>query len=491
MRLSIRFALCLAVALPLLVSLAGLAVLGLFSRDLRAERDAQLTARLHALTPAAASFAWRAAALPDVPADVLEQRVTAAAQGSGSPGGVYVEVPGGTPLAVGDVPRALPAPPAAGPAGFAEGGRRWRYVSAALGRDGAARLWVFDPEDRLAAQVRLLGRRLVTVTLIAAAVGAVAGVALGGFAVRPLARLGRQARAIGTPARTGARLTTTARVTEIDELARLLNDLLDRRDAAVARTGEALETARAFAATAAHELRTPLTSMRTNLALLHHPGLGQDDRAEIIADLDAEQGRIERLITMLRQLARGELLDPASFGRADLAGIVTAAVEDARRRHPHAVITASVGGDVEVRGWAEGLRLVADNLLDNAALHGARTAPNGDGALEGRVAGGGRAEIGVTLARDGDVVVLTVEDAGPGIPPDDRERVFARFHRRPGSPGSGLGLTLVGQQAALHGGTVTLTSPPGGGTRVEVRLPSPSAPPARGALPENCQERPP
>ncbi|MFI6001372.1 sensor histidine kinase [Streptomyces sp. NPDC051366] len=80
--------------------------------------------------------------------------------------------------------------------------------------------------------------------------------------------------------------------------------------------------------------------------------------------------------------------------------------------------------------------------------------------------------IAVRLRAEGEFAVLTVDDAGPGIPPGEREAVFRRFHHRPGSPGSGLGLTLVAQQVALHQGTATIGTPPGGtGTRVEVHLP--------------------
>ncbi|SDK85105.1 sensor histidine kinase [Nonomuraea jiangxiensis] len=463
MRLSTRFALCLAVALPLLVALAGLVVVGLVSHDLREERDDQLATRLRALAPMATSYAWRTRVLPAVPPDFLQQRLATAA-GSG---GVCVAANGGRLLVVGEVPDTLPA--GDGPGDHAEGTRRWRFVAADLGRQEGTRLILFEPEERLTEQIALLSERLVLVTLVAAAVGAVAGLALGGFAVRPLARLGRQARTIGTPA--GTRLATTSGVAEIDELAGLLNDLLDRRDAAVTRTGEALETARAFASTAAHELRTPLTSMGTNLALLDHSELDPADRADVIADLTAEHGRILRLITMLRQLARGELLDPAAFAGTDLTEIVNDAAEDARRRHPHATITVRPARDVRVHGWAEGLRMIVDNLLDNAAIHGTDES--------------GHATITVTIGTDGTgragaaEVVLAVEDAGPGIPAEDQDVVFDRFRRRRGSPGSGLGLTLVRQQAVLHGGTATLTaSPDGPGTRAEVRLPATDRRPA-------------
>ncbi|MFG1696686.1 sensor histidine kinase [Nonomuraea sp. NPDC049309] len=458
-KLSTRFAICLAALVALMVALSGLLVLALVSADLRAERDERLLARLRALRPAAASYAWRVGAVPAVPADFMEQRLAAAA----GPG-VYVHVEGGEPLTIGDVPERPPA--GDGPADHG----RWRYVATDLGRRGH-RLLLFEPKERLDGQLALLRRRVLTVTLIGALAGAAAGPVLGRYAVRPLTRLSRQATA------QDVRLDTGSRVVEIDHLAGVLNDLLDRRDAA-------LETARAFAATAAHELRTPLTSMAANLSLLEHPGLTPDDRAEVVADLTAEQARVQRLVTVLRQLSAGELLDPATAAPADLSGIVREAVAAARRRHPGLTITEAVADGVTVRGWAEGLRLIADNLIDNAATHGkppitvalafeGEPASGGEavsgvrGASGGEVASGGRGASGEGSALTGRTAVLTVADSGPGVPDADRETVFTRFHRRRDSPGSGLGLTLVRQQAELHGGTATVT-----GARFEIRLPT-------------------
>jgi two-component system sensor histidine kinase PrrB len=347
-----------------------------------------------------------------------------------------------------------------GPATFSAGKARWRFVAADLGSPARpARLWVLEPERRLARRLADLRGRLALVTLIAVGVGAAAGFALGRFAGRPLSRLREQAQGIDIPSPGGSRLSTTSGVSDIDELARILNELLDRRDTAVARTGEALETARAFAATAAHELRTPLTSMGTNLSLLDHPGLDPAERLEITADLAAEHGRMQRLITMLRRLARGELLDPAEAASdVDLTEMVATAVEESQRRHPHAMISTTLDEDVAVRGWAEGLRMIVDNLLDNAAIHG----------VDDR----GKASITVALTRAGDLAVLRVQDDGPGIPPEDRDRVFVRFQRRAAGPGSGLGLTLVRQQAERQGGAVAVLDPAEGtGARIEVRLP--------------------
>ena len=108
-----------------------------------------------------------------------------------------------------------------------------------------------------------------------------------------------------------------------------------------------------------------------------------------------------------------------------------------------------------MHGWANGLRLVVDNLLENAALHG-----------------GGRVD--VDLGREDGGWLLRVADDGPGIPEAERERVlepFARGHGRT-APGTGLGLAIVAQQVGLHGGELRLADSELGGLAVEVRLPA-------------------
>ncbi|WP_106402891.1 sensor histidine kinase [Actinocorallia populi] len=450
MRLSTRFTLCVALLVSVLVALSGLLVLRMAVDGLAKERDHRLTVRLRSLEPMAAIYARRVVRRNT--GDAAGQRISAAATGSG---GVLIAPAGAEPLVIGTVPGELPAL-SGEPATTSDG--RWRHAGTGLGRDGGlGTLWVFEPEAVLARQASRLRNRLLLATLAAMLLSAAAGYGIGRVAVRPLSRLsGETSRIDLSPG--GGRLPTSSGVTEIDDLARLVNDLLERRDGAVARTGEALEAARAFAATAAHELRTPLTSMSANVGLLSHPELPEEDREEILEDLAREQARMQRLITMLRQLARGELLDPASFTEVDLSALAGLAVEDARRRHPRAVVVADLPGRVAVRGWPEGLRLLLDNLLDNAALHGADPS--------------GGARIDITLHPAGETALLRVRDRGPGIPPDHAAEVFERFRRRPGSPGSGLGLTLVRQQAVLHGGTAFLApAPPGGGALLHVELP--------------------
>ncbi|WP_162257917.1 sensor histidine kinase KdpD, partial [Kitasatospora sp. Root107] len=192
--------------------------------------------------------------------------------------------------------------------------------------------------------------------------------------------------------------------------------------------------------------------------LAAHPDLPAGERAEVVRDLRADHARLEELLTALRTLAQGDLVEVSAFAPIDLADLVEDVTGETRRRHPAVRLTTESPAEVGVFGWESGLRILLANLLGNAVVHG--HLPDQP------------ATVAVRLSTEGEFAVLTVDDYGPGIEPAARQAVFTRFHRRPDSPGSGLGLTLVAQQAALHRGTVTVAPGPGRtGSRFEVRLP--------------------
>jgi two-component system, OmpR family, sensor histidine kinase PrrB len=237
------------------------------------------------------------------------------------------------------------------------------------------------------------------------------------------------------------------------------NAMLARLGRSSADRERALAATRRFAADAGHELRTPLTSVLATLSSLRrHPELDDQRRAAMLDDALTEHRRLVVLVDGLQAMARGDA-STAPDGEMDLAELAGAAVEAAAARHPGCEVTAALPpAPVRVRGWEPGLRLVLDNLLENAARHG-----------------GGRPPVRLTLEppRDGDGPVLHVDDGGPGVPAGDRERVFEPFVRLQAAqhPGSGLGLALVAQQVRHHGGTVTAGDSPLGGARFTVRLP--------------------
>ncbi|MFE0192377.1 sensor histidine kinase [Streptomyces sp. NPDC058989] len=372
---------------------------------------------------------------------------------------------GPRPDAGAPLPAAAPAPVTVRARGHA-----WRalsvQVSGASARSGPhGVLWVFSRGSAGSTEIDAVQQRILVVALITAPLTGLLSWAIAERATRPLRRLQHRAGGLD-PGTSTARLEhAPSRITEVDDLARTLRTVLARYDEQAARTREALATARAFSATASHELRTPLMGMQTNLDVLtDHPDLDPADRAEVLDDLHAGQRRLMGTLIALRALAQGDLVGADAFGPVDLSELVAGAVHEVERHHPGARLTLRVAPGLRLSAWEPGLRMAVGNLLRNAVVHGSRP--------------GAAARVEVVLRPGGSpaepVAVLTVDDEGPGIAPEERRQVFQRFHRRTGSPGSGLGLTLVAQQIALHRGTVEIMDRPvGTGARFEVRLPRP------------------
>ncbi|MFI5525844.1 ATP-binding protein [Streptomyces platensis] len=418
--------------------------------------------------------------------DVAGQNATTAGQsgtsrgqnpnGNNTTAGGQAAAAGRPPYRV--VARAGPQPPGtvslpnttADPVNVRSHGKAWRALSVEV-RGADARkglhgtLWVFSRGSAGSDKIDTVQRRIVLVALITAPLTGLLSLAIAGRAARPLRRLQRRAGGLD-PRTSTARLDhTPSRITEVDDLARTLQTVLARYDEQAARTQEALATARAFSANASHELRTPLMGMQTNLDILaDHPDLDPADRAEVLDDLHAGQQRLMATLVALRALAQGDLVEADAFAPVDLSELVAVAVDEVQRDHPGVRLTVRLAPGLRLSAWEPGLRMAVENLLRNAVVHGSRP--------------GVPARVEVALRPDGSsaepLAVLTVDDEGPGVAPEERRQVFQRFHRRTDSPGSGLGLTLVAQQIALHRGTVEIMDrPTGTGARFEVRLPRP------------------
>jgi signal transduction histidine kinase len=217
---------------------------------------------------------------------------------------------------------------------------------------------------------------------------------------------------------------------------------------------------RELIANVSHELRTPIFALQ---AVLENVVDGISDPDTLRTALTQTE-RLGRLVTELLDLSRIEAgVVPLDLERFDLAGFLAAAVREAE------VAAAAAGRGVRFTVDAETGKAVADpgrlhqvvaNLLDNAARH----SPAG-----GTVAVSGRYEA--------DRLVLEVADEGPGIPPDQRARVFERFTRgeRAGhSGGTGLGLAIAQWVVELHGGSICVVDAPAPGCRIRVTLPEAS-----------------
>lgn len=369
-----------------------------------------------------------------------------------------------------------------------DGPTRWLGV-VATAPDGSPRL-VLAAAD-LVGYTSVLRRGTIglwlTAMLAALGVGLAAWVAVR-LALRPVDRM--RSAAISLPQ--GKRLPVPTARDELRALALELNELLARRDNASAR----LER---FTGDAAHELRSPVAAIRAQaeVAVMHPDPALADETLRSVAD---EAARLSELVSDLLALARADAgarapataVDLVEQARAAISRAETIALDLAVAAHGGAgdddeafadgnagseqdgddtaedesslppVITLSAPVLVNVLATPGELALVLDNLLANARRYA-------------------RTRIWVSVLPSGRMARLLVDDDGPGVPEEDRRKVFDRFTRleadRGGrSGGAGLGLALVAALVSGRDGTVRMQESPHGGARVEVRWPSSAHP---------------
>ena len=276
------------------------------------------------------------------------------------------------------------------------------------------------------------------------------------LALRPLTVLTRKAARVEGTDDLDVKLRAPGQPQEVAVLADELDGMLSRLDEAVGAREAALLAARRFAADAGHELRTPLQSVRANLDIAGREEASTEQRRLALETAALQSDRLGRLVDGLQTLARGESGVIATAADVDLGDIADGAVFAARTRHPELTIDSHLpASGPMVRGDADGLWRVVENLLENAARHGRA---------------GGHVRLTVTATAAGAEIV--VEDDGPGIPFAERERVIHRFARGHGTSatGSGLGLSIVDAEARRHGGTLSLSSSELGGLLARVTI---------------------
>ena len=279
--------------------------------------------------------------------------------------------------------------------------------------------------------------------------------------LRPLEDMSREADAIAEGDLT-RRVHPDDGTTEISRLGRALNGMLSQIETAFAQRAGSEERLRSFLADASHELRTPLTSIQGYAELLRKDALpDREARDRALARIEQEAARMGLLVGDLSALAReGEGPTPEAT-RVDLGAVVADVVADARTIDGTRAIDLEVAGPVPVLVDRGRLEQLVHNLVGNALSH----TPDGT-PVDIRVA--------ARPGDEGDEAVLEVRDHGPGMPPEQAERVFDRFYRASTSTrdgGSGLGLFIVATLAKGFGGRVTVDSAPGAGTAFTVVLP--------------------
>ena len=359
----------------------------------------------------------------------------------------------------------------------AGGGGRWR-VAVAPRRDGSeGSVVVAASLDGIDATIRQLRLIDLGVSLIVLAALAGVGAAIVRASLRPLVEIEQTARAIAAGDLT-RRVPERDPGTEVGRLGRALNTMLAQiesafgaRAASEASARRSEDRMRRFVADASHELRTPLTTIR-GFAELYRQGAARDpaELDRLMRRIEDQAARMGLLVEDLLLLARLDTERPLDRQPVDLLALAAEAVNDARAVAPDRRIELVLGGDngdhdgvLVVLGDDRRLRQVLANLVNNALTHTPAGSP-----IEVRVG---------TSTLDGRPgAAVEVVDHGPGLAPEQAERVFERFYRAdparsPADGGSGLGLSIVAALVAVHGGTVAVDSVPGRGARFRVVLP--------------------
>lgn len=292
-------------------------------------------------------------------------------------------------------------------------------------------------------------RRLAAVVALGTGAAFTIGWWIAGGAIRPITRIVEQAEEVQM---TGGvhQIQARADSVEIERLVAVLNSMLGRIDAA-------FESQRRFLADVGHEIRTPLTVLRgeIDVALMRPRTAEEYERIlrKSLEDLRAASALAGDLILLARGESQG--LDPL-LEPVDAARILREAAE-ARAGLPDARVRLESDTEAFVEADPALLRRAVANLVDNAIRHG-------EGLVE------------LEVRNLDSMVELRVIDHGPGIPPDERPRLFERFYRgrvgRQSGRGAGLGLAIVHAIAESHGGSVAVEETSGGGATFVLRLPA-------------------
>jgi two-component system sensor histidine kinase MprB len=320
-------------------------------------------------------------------------------------------------------------------------GERYRMITASLRNGGAVQIArkVSETEDVL----DVLRNRLVIIALAGIAFAAAAAWLVMRRATRPIEQLTDTTEHIAAT----QDLTTPIPVHGDDEVGRLaasFNTMLIALDTS-------REQQRRLVVDASHELRTPLTAVRTNIDFLGHATtLDAEERAQLLAETRLELDELTNLVSEMVELAT----DVRSEEPVEPVVLIEVAEDVAARFRRRS--GTDIGVEVVDGAVVDGRRAMLDRAVSNLVDNALKFSPPGS-LVEVTVRG----------------TSIEVADRGPGIDPADRERVLDRFYRATNArtlPGSGLGLSIVAQIAALHGGSVTLEPREGGGTVARLTL---------------------
>ncbi|MDP1857989.1 MAG: HAMP domain-containing sensor histidine kinase [Gemmatimonadaceae bacterium] len=350
------------------------------------------------------------------------------------------------------VPGVRASLPESGPVGLlTNDGQRWRVqVLSVAGTD--LQLAAMRSLGQLDGAVSRFGRLMVLMAVVGTVVSWALGWLIAGRTLRPVAVLTEAARSIATSGNFARRVPDGGAPDELGRLAEVFNAMLARLDTAYA-------AQQRFIADASHECRAPLAIIRANMELLQEATrLPESERVAAIDESRRESERLSRLVADLLSLARADAGVPFLRESVELDRVLMKVFGDAKRLGRGQRLELGVVTPCIVEGDRDRLTQLILILLDNAI----RYTPSGE-------------LVRASLLRDGDRVLIQVEDSGMGISALDLPHVFDRFFRadraRTRDPGgTGLGLSIARWIARQHNGEVEISSETGRGTTVRVRL---------------------
>ena len=304
--------------------------------------------------------------------------------------------------------------------------------------------------------LRALGTTLliggILTTLFAFGIGWV----LSGFTLRPIHRITQTAQAIGEASDLGRRVQYDGPQDEVGQLATTFNAMLARLQGAYRQVARSLQQQRDFVADVSHELRTPLTTIRGNLGLLRKsPPLPAEEREDVLTDMVDESDRMIRLVNALLELAHADAAVSLQREPVDVGTLVSEVCERAQSIAPGRMVACRVDAEAIALADHDAVRQILWILVNNALTHT-------DGPVQ------------VTAQARGAKVALAVQDHGPGMSPEMRERLFDRFYRGEPArsrPGFGLGLAIAKGLTEALDGTMGVDTAPEAGSTFTVRLP--------------------
>ncbi|MFC4376839.1 sensor histidine kinase [Nocardia halotolerans] len=321
------------------------------------------------------------------------------------------------------------------------------YLRAVAEVEDGAVLHEFAPLSELETTLRMLRSILLASAVLAVAVAAALGAWAAQYALSPLRQVARTAARIAS----GEHDLRLPRAADDD-----LSPTVDAFNTMVDSLQQRIERERRLVSDLSHELRTPLTTLTTTASVLagHREELSERPRAALgllVEETTYLRGLLDDMLALARAEAGIHRSDPAPLSLSALLSHLLAG----RDTGP---VVLDLADDGMVRGRRMELERALVNLLANADRHGGGV-------------------VAVRVDNDGAEVRVTIDDAGPGVAPQDRERIFERFVTSSrSSGGTGIGLALVAETVTGHHGRISCAERPGGGARFVLTMPALSRP---------------